>query len=169
MIIIDKVKPEEILKVKDLLSLTWKDTYGKNYSQEAIEKITSSWHDPKLLTAQAANPDIYFAAAKEDGKITGVITVRKVDENTARLNRLYIHPGHQGKGIGSKLMSSSLEYFSGVKKLQAQCEKKNGNACAFYLKKGFKIVGERDETIEGTKVQTVEFEKKLDANIDKTI
>lgn len=162
MLNITKVKLEEIIGVKNLLSFTWRDTYGKHYSQEAIKKITSNRHDLKLLTQQANDPDIYFAVAKENGKIVGLITVRKMGENTVMMFRLYIHPDHQGKGIGSRLMQSSYEYFPTIKTIKAECEKQNSKACSFYLKKGFKIVGEKDELMEdGLERKMVEFEKEI--------
>lgn len=162
MIAIQKVKSEEILKVKELLSLTWKDTYGKYYSDEAVEKITSKWHDPKLLKTQLKDPDIYFAKALDEKKnIVGIITLSNVNGETLFLHRLYVHPSSQGRGVGSQLLQSGLNYFSKAKKLKVECEKQNDKACAFYLKKGFKIVEEKNGQLEGVKIKTVIFEKNL--------
>ncbi len=161
MINIEKVPPEEILEVKNLLSYVWKDTYGALYPPDIIEKITSIWHDPKALVQQAANPDTFFAVAKEEGKIVGLITVRKIDENTAFMSRLYIHPRHQRKGIGAHLMNAALKRFPSIKLLRLECEKQNDKACAFYTKQGFKIVGEKEEVVEGFPVKTVEMEKNV--------
>lgn len=161
MIQIDKVKPDEIDKVKELLSYTWKATYGKYYLPTIIEKITAERHNSKLLSRQANDPNTYFASAKENGKIVGLITIYKKNKETASLERIYVHPEAQGKGIGSLLMDSAFKYFPNIKRVTANCEKQNTNSCRFYLKKGFKKIMEKEEVVEGTKMTTVEFEKEL--------
>lgn len=161
MITIEKVTREEIPELKQLLSYVWKDTYGELYPSEVIEKITSVWHDPKALAEQAADPDTFFAVAKEEGKIVGLITVRKIDDITAFMSRLYIHPQHQRKGIGTQLMHAALNHFPSVKVLRLECEKQNDKACSFYTKQGFKIIGEKEEVVEGFHVKTVGMEKNV--------
>lgn len=161
MITIEKVTQEEIPEVKQLLSYVWKDTYGELYPPDIIEKITSVWHDPKALAEQAADPNTFFAVAKEEGKIVGLITARKIDDTTAFMGRLYIHPQHQRKGIGSQLMHAVLNHFPSVKVLRVECEKQNDKACSFYLKQGFKVTKEKEENIEGVTMKTVEMEKEL--------
>lgn len=161
MIQITQVKPDEMSKVKELLSFTWKTTYGKFYRPEAIEKITTSLHDPKQLLQQANDKNTYFAVAKEGGKIIGLITVRKIDGEVAALGRIYVHPDQQGKGVGSQLMDAAFKYFPNIKRVKANCEKQNTDSCRFYQKKGFKKMSEKDEVVEGTKMTTVEFEKEL--------
>ncbi|MBI4225778.1 GNAT family N-acetyltransferase [Candidatus Roizmanbacteria bacterium] len=162
MFTISKIDLDEIKAAKDVLSLTWKNTYGKYFSAKAIKKITSRWHAEKLLLKQAKDSDVYFAAAKDKKDvIVGIITVRKVDADTLFMHRIYVNPKFQGMGVGSQLLDSSLKYFSEARKLKLECEKKNNKACAFYLKKGFKIIGEKDDEVEGVRLKTVVFEKEL--------
>lgn len=161
MITVEKVTREEIPEVKQLLSYVWKDTYGELYPPEVIEKITSVWHDSKALAEQAADPDTFFAVAKEEGKIVGLITARKIDDTTAFMSRLYIHPHYQRKGIGTQLMHTALNHLPSVKVLRLECEKQNDKACSFYLKQGFKVTKEKEEIIGGIAMKTVEMEKEL--------
>ncbi|MBI2051711.1 GNAT family N-acetyltransferase [Candidatus Roizmanbacteria bacterium] len=162
MITVERVKLGEIPQVKKVLSRTWKDTYGSFYSDEAIRKITSSWHSPKVLTAQAKDPKFYFAVAKDKKRnIVGLITVRKLSKDAAFMGRLYVDPSYQRKGIGMHLLKSALRHFSGIKTMKLECEKQNNKACAFYLKQGFKVVGEKGETVEGVTMKTVVMEKKF--------
>ncbi|MBI4226469.1 GNAT family N-acetyltransferase [Candidatus Roizmanbacteria bacterium] len=162
MFTISQIEPDEIKAAKDVLSLTWRDTYEKYFSEEASEKITKKWHNPKFLTSLLKSSNVYFAKAldKKDN-IIGVIIVRKNEGNALFLYSLYVHPHYQGKGIGSQLLNSALDHFSAGKKLRVECQKQNTKACGFYLKQGFKIVGEKDEEVEGVKMKTVVFEKKL--------
>jgi len=162
MITISQVTTKDIPLVKRLLSYTWNDTYSDFYPIKVIKKITSVWHDPKKLAQQAADQNIFFAMAKnEQGELIGLITIRKTDENTMFISRLYIHPEHQRKGIGTQLMQTALNYFPKLKLLKLECEKQNNKACSFYLKHGFKIIKEKEESIEGILIKTVEMEKLL--------
>src|SRR5918992_501808 len=136
MITIYKVQQEDISEVKQVLSHTWKDTYGSFLSDKTIEKVTTVWHDPEALKAQAMNPEIYFAVAKEEGKIVGLITTRKIDDVTIFMNRLYIHPDYQRQGIGSKLFDSSLEAFPNAKVVRLEVKEENKKGLSFYLKQG---------------------------------
>src|SRR5690348_14012152 len=96
MITIDRVKIEEIPEVKQLLRLTWEDTYGGFLSPQIIEQYTSVSHDPKLLIQQAEDKNTFFGVAKsETGKIVGLATVQRIDDELVMMHRLYIHPGFQ--------------------------------------------------------------------------
>jgi ribosomal protein S18 acetylase RimI-like enzyme len=161
MITIHKVQQEDIPEVKQVLSRTWKDTYGSFLSDATIEKVTTVWHDPEALKAQAINPEIYFAVAKEGGKIIGLITVSKVDNITIFMNRLYIHPDYQRQGIGSKLFNSSLEAFPNAKVVRLEVEEENKKGLSFYLKQGFKEVERKTDEIEGEKLKSIVMEKRI--------
>ena len=154
MITINKIKLEDVAEARELLSHTWKVTYGKHYSVEEIEKVTNEWHSSKVLKIQAQDPNTYFAVAKNNkSKIVGLITVEKINNVTGFMRRIYVHPDQQGKNIGSKLMKSALDYFSSIEKLRVECEKRNNKACAFYFKKSFKIIEEKGNDVI--------FEKKI--------
>lgn len=161
MIVIEQVKPQEIDKVREVLLTTWRETYKDFYPQDALEKAAHELHSTQTLLKQAQDPNLFFAAAKEVGEIIGVITVEKKDEQTLFIGRITVHPHHQGKGIGTKLIEAAKEHFSGVTKMKVECEKRNKSSCAFYLKRGFTIVGEKDTDVFGTPTKKVIFEKQL--------
>jgi diamine N-acetyltransferase len=161
MITIHKVTQEDISEVKQVLSLTWKDTYGSFLSDKTIEKVTTVWHDPEALKSQAMDPEIYFAVAKEGDKIVGLITVRKIDDGIIFMNRLYIHPNYQRQGIGSKLFDSSLQAFPNAKFVRLEVEEKNKKGLSFYLKQGFKEVERKTDEIEGEELKSIVMEKRI--------
>src|SRR5436190_11303233 len=116
MITIEKVTTEDIPEVKQLLSYTWKDTYRSFLSAKTIEKVTTVWHNPEALKSQAENPAIYFAIAKDEtGKIVGLITIGRIDEQRIHMWRLYVHPEAQRQGIGSQLLVTAFKEFPNAK------------------------------------------------------
>ncbi|MBI4170292.1 MAG: GNAT family N-acetyltransferase [Candidatus Aenigmarchaeota archaeon] len=167
MIKIQKVKLDEIPKAKRLLSYTWVDTYGSFFSKEAIRKITRVWHHPKTLAIQAKNPDIFFGVAKtEKGKIVGLVTVRKIKDSKIFMNRLYVHPKYQRKGIGKKLMDKAARHFR-ARKIRLEVEEKNKKGLNFYLKNGFRKIRKKIEVIEGQKMITIVMEKRIKRDTNK--
>ena len=158
---VEIVNDEDVGEIQELLGITWRATYGKYYPLEAVEKITMSWHNSQALLSQLHDPNIYFAAAKEGEKIAGIITIRKVDDMTIFLNRLYVLPDFQGKGIGTLLLKSAFDHFPAAKKIRVECEKQNGSGCGFYMKQGFQVIGEKNEVVEGVAMTAVEFEKEI--------
>lgn len=163
MFTIQKANINEVPEIKKLLKSTWIDTYGSYYSPESIEEITSSWHDPKLLAAQIQNPEYYFATAKsEEGNLVGIITARRIEnEQTLQLDRLYILPKYQGKGIGKQLLNKALTAFDGITTVFLEVEAMNKNAIDFYLKQGFEQYDESEETIGNKKFKVIEMVMKL--------
>lgn len=164
MITIHKVKQEDIPEVKQVLSHTWKDTYGSYLSDKTIEKVTTVWHDPEALKAQALNPEVYFGVAKEDGKIVGLITVRKIDDRTVFMHRLYVHPDYQRQGIGSQLFDTALQAFPDTKVVRLEVEEENKKGLSFYLKQGFIELERKTDEIEEEKLKSIVMEKRLKYN-----
>lgn len=156
-----RAKVEEVPEIKKVLSETWVDTYGRTYSQETIQKVTTEWHNPELLASQIQNPDFFFGIAKEDNHIVGLTTVRKLDEETIMMYRLYVHPDYQRHGIGTKLMEEAIKSFPGAKKLRIEVEEQNQKGISFYRKQGFKELGKKIEKVGNDTLPTVEMEKNL--------
>ena len=162
MIAIQRVQTEEIPQVKEVLSYTWTDTYGKFLTQQAIDKVTTVWHSPQALKAQALDPQTYFAIAKDEtGKIVGLVTARKNDEETIFMGRLYVHPNYQRQGIGSQLFKAAILAFPGAKRLQLEVEQENEKGLNFYRKQGFKELQKKEESLEGVTLHSIVLEKIL--------
>jgi ribosomal protein S18 acetylase RimI-like enzyme len=161
MVQIEAARMDEIPQIRKLLKATWHDTYGHIFSPEDIEKITDTWQSPANLTRNIEDPDTYIAAAKEDGEMVGMATAMKTKEGDIFLVRLYIHPGHQKKGVGSQLLEAVIQHFPDAKKITLEVETDNPKGCAFYLKKRFKKVGEKEEIVEGVKLHSAVMEKNL--------
>lgn len=45
----------------------------------------------------------------EAGDPIGIVGIRKIDDVTGELKRMYVKPGHQGKGIGKLLIQHALQ------------------------------------------------------------
>ena len=162
MITIETVTVRDIPEVKQLLSYTWKDTYGIFLSAKTIEKVTAVWHHPEALKSQAENPNIYFAIAKDENhKIVGLITVGRIDEKSVSLGRLYVHPEAQRQGIGHQLLTAALKAFPNTEVIRLEVEEENKKGVSFYSKQGFREVERKIDEIEGEQMKIIVMEKTL--------
>jgi ribosomal protein S18 acetylase RimI-like enzyme len=169
MIIIEKATLEDISEVKQLLSYTWKDTYGSFLEAQTIEKVTTVWHHPEALKSQAEDPDTYFAVAKDENrKIVGLITVGRIDKKRVHMARLYVHPEAQRQGIGHQLLTAALKAFPNTEVVRLEVEEKNRKGVSFYNKQGFREVERRIVDIEGEQMALPHFSGKWCRLLRKT-
>jgi ribosomal protein S18 acetylase RimI-like enzyme len=69
--------------------------------EEAVEEDIS-----RLQTADIANP--LFVALDGD-TLAGSVQLKRLDESTAEVKRLYVRPQYQSEGIGRRLMETVIE------------------------------------------------------------
>lgn len=162
MVTIQRANVKEAQEIRQVLSETWIDTYGSFLSQDTIQKVTTIWHNPELLASQVRNPGVFFGVAKDKGNaILGLVTARKQGDHTVVIDRLYVSPQYQRKGIGSKLLEESIVAFPGIRSLLLEVEEQNKKGLSFYQKHGFKEISRKEERVEGEILMVIEMEKQL--------
>ncbi len=111
--------------------------------------------------SQAYNPEALEAELQEDGAISfmawygeeavGFVRLRRnpevahvLGENSIEIQRLYVHPRHQGKKIGSLLMQQSVDHArqSGCEWIWLGVWEHNYRAQEFYQQWNFERFGE---------------------------
>ncbi len=159
---IQPAEVEEVREIKQVLSETWIDAYRPFLPLEVIQKITSLWHNPETLAAEIENERVFFNVAKdEQGKVVGLVTAGRPSEEVVYIARLYVLPGHQRQGIGSRLMEACVAAFPGTETLRLEVEEQNEKGLSFYRKQGFREISRKEEELEEESLTVVEMEKKL--------
>lgn len=96
--------------------------------------------------------------AKQKDKIVGFVGVLK-GENENIITALHILPEFQGKGIGTKLLQTALDWLGNLKKITIEVVNYNEQAIEFYEKFGFKnteeIVEDEIQLPNGKSIQKV--------------
>lgn len=168
MISVERIKKEELKAVKEFINYIWEDLYGSFLPKESMERISSNWLIPELLTTPAENSNFFLAVAKNElSQITGLASVSKVDYGTIMMRRLYVRPNYQRQGIGKKLLEEAIFYFAPVKRIKVEVEDENYKSRFFYLKEGFKDRNSKEEKVDGENKRIILMEKIINKEIKR--
>jgi ribosomal protein S18 acetylase RimI-like enzyme len=99
-----------------------------------------------------------FLLAETDGSLVGMGGL-KVDGSTGEMFRLRVHPDHQGRGVGRKLVEALEEAARerGVETLYAETARRQTAAVSFYPALGY----EQHDTDTQDEYELVTFRKDL--------
>ena len=108
----------------------------------------SSADKPKQLLAALRNSHT-LVTARANGKLVGVGNAITDGHLVVYYPHMLVHPLHQGKGIGRKMMEEMLSVYSGF---HQQMLTADGEAIDFYQALGFELAGKTESmwVYEGT-------------------
>lgn len=78
----------------------------------------------------------------DEGKPIGGGAIRRYDEETMELKRVFVHSEYQGQGIGSRLVSLLIEWAAelGYRRMILETGELLAESCAVYRKLGFEVI-----------------------------
>lgn len=76
---------------------------------------------------------------EEDKRIIATMALKKIDNETVRLKRMYVHPDYRGRGIAQKMLNQLVKFAKkkGYKKMLFSLYPVMENAKRFNKKNGF--------------------------------
>jgi ribosomal protein S18 acetylase RimI-like enzyme len=145
-----------------VLVATWHATYDGTLGSAKVDEITASWHSHNALTRQAEAADAVFLLAEDAGGVVGCGFARLLGAGELDLGHLYVLPGAQGRGIGTRLLARLLGAFPQAKSVRLEVEPRNARAIAFYQRAGFSVVGTGTDCCgRGSAIAHVVMERRL--------
>ena len=135
----------DVDEVSRLLAVTWHATYDAIWGVARVTDLTTRWHAPDRLAAQTGQSGTTFLVAVDRTHILGTALARRVDDAAVMLDRLYVHPEAQGRGIGRALLDHVVTASDGASRLFLDVAPENARAIAFYERHGFAQVGLTDD------------------------
>lgn len=87
--------------------------------------------------------------------------VRQIGEVEFELLRIYVSPKFQSQGIGTMFIEEFLRTLQPIRFLHAWVEKDNELGRAFYTKRNFILTEEKTEIFEGTSINLLKYELKI--------
>jgi ribosomal protein S18 acetylase RimI-like enzyme len=136
-LLIRPARHDELAVVRAVLVETWHDTYDRIYGAARVREINDDWHSLDNLARGLNRQDHVFLVAEADGAIEGTASATFGGDSLIVLNRLYVRPGRQGKGLGSALLAACVAQFPQGRLMRLEVEIGNGKGRAFYARRGF--------------------------------
>lgn len=105
-----------------------------NYPAEWL----SDWQDQLTITSEYLSQQQVLVADTAEG-VSGMAAL-EVGEEGARLEHVWVHPGHQGAGVGRALVAEALQIAAGMGRQRVSVVS-DPNAEPFYRRLGAKGTG----------------------------
>ena len=85
---------------------------------------------------------IAYIVAEYDGKVVGFVDL-KLRERNAHISGIAVHPEYEGRGIGTMLINSAVDFArkNGKAALMLTVKESNAKAVRFYSRLGFSLKG----------------------------
>jgi ribosomal protein S18 acetylase RimI-like enzyme len=135
---------DDIGRVVALARHVWQATYAALISQAQIDYMLGQRYAPEALASQLDDPAHVWRVAWVDGQCTG-FAHGIVAAGHARLDKLYVAPAWQRRGIGAALLAAveGVARAEGAQRIRLQVNRGNAQAIAAYRKYGFSVVEAR--------------------------
>lgn len=152
---IRRAKPDDATGLTAVKVASWRDAYDEIFPDAFLESLhypTQYWdrHLDGLLVATERDDVVgYCSHAPAD------------DEDWGEIRAIYVHPSHQRKGLGSRLLARGLSGLEdrGFDRALLWVIDSNHRARSFYEARGFSIGAPfRIEDIGGTQVSLLRYE-----------
>lgn len=136
-IIIRLATLEDRALIRSISERTWPSTYGHIISQDQINFMLDWMYSDTSLAEQFEKGHSFYIA-NLNGSDIGFCSVSAEEDQSYKLNKLYVLPIAQGTGSGIALLKKAIEVAKSesATSLFLQVNKHN-NAYTFYLKNGF--------------------------------
>ena len=117
MISIRQASLEDIPEIRGLADIVFRQTYRDILSADQMEYMMDWMYSPDSLEKQINPPEKVFLLAECDGALCGYASYELEgflgdEKKQFHLQKLYVLPDYQGRGIGCTLLHQVLDFLS---------------------------------------------------------
>lgn len=138
------VERADLAAVRAVLVDTWHDTYDDEMGAAEVTAITDSWHAIERLVAEIGRANHRFLLVESGTEIVATGS-SSLALDVVTVQRIYVHPRHQGAGHGAALLDALLVGLGSPTRVELNVAVHNARAIAFYERHGFAIAGRPDD------------------------
>lgn len=149
---IEPLSLEDVELLGALAAEIWMRHYAGIISRAQIEYMLRQRYEPALIRAELAREDLWWDKLLVGGKMAGFASYFLSGEpGEMKLDKLYVHPNHQRRGYGERLVARACEQARarGGSRLVLTVNRNNRNAISAYLKYGFEVSATQVKDIGG--------------------
>lgn len=142
MVVIRPIKQEEIPAVKRVILSVAYNIFGFDGTlEESIRHFEASgeFKDMDEVHSHYFDNQGMFLVALNDGQVIGSGALRRLDDKTAELKRMWLLESYHGQGIGYRLMTQLFDFAcaNGYARIRLQTSSEQTRALDFYRRIGF--------------------------------
>ena len=139
------IAPDDVSAIASLARTTWLDAYADIISPEQIDYMLAQRYDHARLRTDLEDPQKWLHQAHVDGVLAGFAAC-EIHNGEFKLDKLYIHPAMQRRGIGAALVehAAAIARGRGFSVMILAVNKQNEQAIRAYMRYGFRV---RDKTV----------------------
>ena len=129
----------EIPALVELAARIWRAHYAGMLSQAQIDYMLAQRYRPQLIASQLDDPGQRWLAAAAGPGLVGYAHVYPEEAQRAKLDKLYVAPECQRRGLGRALLAAAEDSARawGARRLIVRTNKANAQALAAYARYGF--------------------------------
>ena len=138
------IEPLQAPDVEPLCALAreiWRAHYPPIIGEAQTEYMLAQRYDPGVVRAELEREGVRWFVARERDALAAFASYHLVAPGELRIDKLYVHPSRQRRGVGGMLISHACELALelGAQAVTLAVNKHNATAIAAYRKHGFEI------------------------------
>ena len=99
-----KIKKDEYEQAYNLISAIMKAEFPEDEGAYPLEDVSN------IDKAYGHLAEAFFVASDDEGNVVGTVAVKREDDRTAFLRRIFVDPNCRGKRIGKKLVDRAIAF-----------------------------------------------------------
>lgn len=144
---------DDINSVQDIAEKSWLATYAGIIPEDTQKKFLKAAYSDEMMHKRLNHS--LFLVAETDSGVVGFANFSFANyQGETNLGAIYLYPGQQSRGIGTAMLQEGINQLDGVVSISVEVEKDNAIGVSFYKAKGFEIVDEYDDEIDGYIMRT---------------
>jgi GNAT superfamily N-acetyltransferase len=139
-ILIRPLAPDEVAEAKRVMLEVAASIFEPEHpAANFVNRHSAALGDVDNYRAYYAPPNGTFLVAVEQGAIIGTGAIRRLDDQTAELRRMWLLPAYHGRGIGYRLIQALFAFAvdAGYRRVRLSTSAVQRRAIRFYERLGF--------------------------------
>ncbi|WP_435195015.1 GNAT family N-acetyltransferase [Natronomonas sp. EA1] len=156
-----EARPDDAPAIAAVAREAWRTAYTDIIGEEQVAALLDRWYGIDDLRDRLADAPA-FVVAEVDGEVVGFADGVEREEEEWALGRLYVHPDHWNRGVGSALIEAveTRAREAGAEAMELGVFAENDRATGFYERHGYEEVGEIEDGLE-EEVTELRYRKPL--------
>jgi ribosomal protein S18 acetylase RimI-like enzyme len=143
-------EPDDAESIRSVARRSWERDYPDTVSRETITDTVGEWYASDTVEAASSDAGTVLLVAESDDEVVGFVHAAiSTGSSVGSILRLYVDPDSRGEGVGSTLLTETIDRLQGrdCDRIEAMVLAENDAGNGFYLGAGFERVGTEETSV----------------------